>query len=446
MAVIQGISHSKILEFENKLKIAQSKESLFIEIVNTIRSILPCNQAFLFEESRIFSLIAISDVVDFDKNASTATSIEEIASQFIRKNINNFNMTMVTRRIALDKDVSFFDNFFWIKIKPIHLKKNFYLVLNREAKFSNTEIESLQLVASSLSYYLGYFYQRTPLRSFIAKTSSKLKLLILGLAFLVISFSSLYKVPIQGFAEAEVIPTQSISINSPAAGKIKNIFFKNNEYVQAGEIIIELDSLKNQTDYTNSLTRLRSLNFELNQAKKIAAIDIEQKKLISKLKDEISYQKNEINFYENILKETSIIAPVDGILLIDNQEKIIDVPFSMGQKIAEIINPTSQRLKIKKPVTSGINLELGIKATFFLTSNPFKTYEAYVHDFSYKPILGMDGNLYFEIIADIVSAEVLQVGARGTARIYSDEIPLILYWFRKPAVYIRHYYCGIFTC
>ena len=446
MAVIQGFPHSKILEFENKLKIAQSKESLFIELVNNIQSILPCNQAFLFEESRIFSLIAISDVVDFDKNASTTTSIEEIASQFITKNINNFNMTMVTSRIALDKDVSFFYNFYWIKIKPSHLKKNFYLLLNREDKFSNTEIESLQLLASSLSYYLGYFYQKTPLRSLLAKVSSKLKLLMLGLVVFVITFSSFYNVPIQGFAEAEVIPTQSFSINSPAAGKIKNIFFKNNAYVQAGERIIELDSLKNQTDYTNALTRLKSLNFELNQAKKIAAIDIEQKKLISKLKDEISYQKNEINFYENILKETSIIAPVDGILLIDNQEKIIDVPFSMGQKIAEIINPTSQRLKIKKPVTSGINLELGIKATFFLTSNPFKTYEAYVYDFSYKPTVGMDGNLYFEIIADIVSDEALPVGARGTARIYSDEIPLILYWFRMPAVYMRHYYCGIFTC
>ena len=58
----------------------------------------------------------------------------------------------------------------------------------------------------------------------------------------------------------------------------------------------------------------------------------------------------------------------------------------------------------------------------------------------------MDGNLYFEIIADIVSDEALPVGARGTARIYSDEIPLILYWFRMPAVYMRHYYCGIFTC
>ncbi len=78
---------------------------------------------------------------------------------------------------------------------------------------------------------------------------------------MVISFSSFYNVPIQGFAEAEVIPTQSFSINSPAAGKIKNIFFKNNAYVQAGERIIELDSLKNQTDYTNSLTRLRVFKF-----------------------------------------------------------------------------------------------------------------------------------------------------------------------------------------
>lgn len=129
MAVIQGFPHSKILEFENKLKIAQSKESLFIELVNNIQSILPCNQAFLFEESRIFSLIAISDVVDFDKNASTTTSIEEIASQFITKNINNFNMTMVTSRIALDKDVSFFYNFYWIKIKPSHLKKIFIYFL-----------------------------------------------------------------------------------------------------------------------------------------------------------------------------------------------------------------------------------------------------------------------------------------------------------------------------
>ena len=189
MALIQGISHSKILEFENKLKIAQSKESLFIELVNNIQNILPCNQAFLFEETRIFSLIAISDVIDFDKNASTATSIEEIASQFIAKKINNFNMTMVTSRIALEKDVSFFNNFYWLKIKPSHLKKNFYLVLNREDKFSNTEIESLQLLASSLSYYLGYFYQRTPLRSLLAKISSKLKLLILGVTFLLISFN-----------------------------------------------------------------------------------------------------------------------------------------------------------------------------------------------------------------------------------------------------------------
>ena len=444
--MIANYSPKALISFEASLKLAQSLDELLVKIVNGIRNIVPSEQVYAFSLSQDLVLEAVSDVVDFDKNSKITQDIEKLATRFFKLNVNEFQLSQVKDHIDFSNKTSFHDFFFGLKVTSKTSTKSYYFLFNRGIPFKDEEKSIIKSFESIISYYVGYFYKEGKLRKFLNGLSSTQKYTGIITAAAVIAFFVFFKVPLQSFADAEVIPTTRIALNAPTNGKISSVLVQNNEKVYKGEKLFEFDNFENIASYENAKSRLRSLEFELSRAQKLAAIDSEIKGTISRIQDEISYQENELRFQENLIERTTVEAPIEGIVIIEDIQKLIGTPFSIGQLVGEIIDANSQRLLIKKSVSDGINLEIGSEIKFFLDSDPFKSYQARIVDFSYKPVSGIDGDLFFDVIAEISADKVLPVGARGNARIYSNEVSLFTYWFRTPMVYLRHYSCGIFTC
>lgn len=444
--MMASISPKAIIGLESKLKTVNTIDDLFIEIVNEVRNIIACEQVFIFSKKFDLRLEAVSDVNDFDPNAKISQDIEKLANKFFKLNVFEFQLSKVYEHLDFKSKASFHDFFLGLEIPSKSSGRSYFVLFNRATQFNEDEKAMLKPLREILSFYLGYFYKQNRVFNYLQNLSRLQKNIAIGFLFLFGAFLTLYKVPLQSFASAEVIPVERIAINSPTNGKISAVFVTNNQEVKKGEKLFEFDNFESLANYDNAKIRLEALQFELNRAIKLAAVDPEIKGTISRLQDEIAFQENEVNFQNNLMERTAIYSPDDGIILIENSQKLIGTPLQIGQTVGELINQNSQKLLIQKSVSDGINLSIGTEIKFFLNSDPFTAYQARIIDFSYKPSTSIDGTLVFDVIAVVEGNRILPVGARGNARIYGNEVSVFTYWFRTPMVYLRHYYCGIFTC
>jgi len=444
--MISQISPKAIMGLEAKLKTASSINDLFIEIVNELRHVIGCEQIFIFSKKIDLRLEAVSDVNDFDRNAKVSQDIEKLANKFYSLNVFEFQLSKVYEHLDFRNKSSFHDYFLGLEVISQSSSKSYFLLFNKASQFSEDEKSLLKPLRGILGFYLGYFNKQNRFTKYLQNLSQLQKKIAVGFLFLFGVFLAFYKVPLQSFASAEVIPIERIALNSPTNGKISAVFVVNNQAVKKGEKLFEFDNFENLANYENAKIQLEALEYELNRAIKIAAIDPEVKGTISRLQDEIAFQQNELNFQKNLMERTAIFSPEDGIILIENSQTLIGTPFQIGQTVGEIIDPNSQKILIQKSASDGINLEIGAEIKFFLNSDPFTSHQARIIDFSYKPSTGIDGSLVFDVIAVVEGNRVLPVGARGNARIYGNKVSVFTYWFQAPMVYLRHYFCGIFTC
>jgi hypothetical protein len=91
------------------------------------------------------------------------------------------------------------------------------------------------------------------------------------------------------------------------------------------------------------------------------------------------------------------------------------------------------------PVSDAIFIKKGYEAKIFLDNNPIKSYNARIENISYKPQIDETNTLAYKITAnfDDTLDEIPNIGLKGTAKIYSQEVTLFFYLFRKPITKTR---------
>ena len=95
------------------------------------------------------------------------------------------------------------------------------------------------------------------------------------------------------------------------------------------------------------------------------------------------------------------------------------------------------------PVTQAIFLEEGAVVKAFFDNDPTNSWSGKVKYISYKPELTEENILSYKITADFENINennyIPSIGLRGTAKIYSNEVTLFFYLFRKPITSIRQW-------
>jgi hypothetical protein len=128
-----------------------------------------------------------------------------------------------------------------------------------------------------------------------------------------------------------------------------------------------------------------------------------------------------------------------GEVIIDNPLQLIGKNISVGQKLFSIANSENIEIEIMLQVSDAIFIKKGYEAKIFLDNNPIKSYNATIENISYKPQIDETNTLAYKITAnfDDTLDEIPNIGLKGTAKIYSQEVTLFFYLFRKPITKTR---------
>lgn len=440
---------SKLLQLEHNCRNCENIKELYFQIVNETRNIVPYSQGVLLttDLKGKYKVVGISDISVVDSTSPYVQWIENVVED-LNVNPKSKDIFVVEAKNDL-KEVNYKSLFEFtpsnILFIPLNTTKensdiNYVFLLFRENGWLENDILMLKHLSSSLAYFLFAmrncgFFQTLKKISFKNRYFKIALILIIALMFLPVRLSVL--------APLEVDAKNPYVVTSPLNGVIEEVKIFPNDKIEKEQLIVQFDDVDFKNNYLVAKRTLDVTNAELFSTKQSSFLDPKQKSQISQLENQVKLKEAELNFAKEQLDKTKIYAKEEGIAIINNPNDWKGKPVNTGERIFLIANPNSIELKIMLPVSDAIFLEENAIVKAFFDNDPTNSWKAKVKYISYKPELTEQNVLSYKIIAQFddinENGYIPSIGLRGTAKIYSKQVSLFFYLFRKPVTATRQW-------
>lgn len=439
----------KLLQLEHNCRSSENIKELYYQIVNQTRTVVNYSQGVLLTTDLTgkYKVESISDISVVDSTSPYVQWIESVVEDLNKKEKSK-EIFIVDNKNDLSeinfKSINEFSppNILFVPLKNIkeNIETDYIFLLSKEEFWQEKELEIFKHLSSSLSYFL-FAMRKTGFLDSLKKISFKNKYFKITMILLIILM--FLPVRLSVLAPLEVEAKNPYVVTSPINGVIEEVKVYPNQKVEKNELIIKFDDI----DFTNNLNvakrTLDVANAELFTASQSSFFDPKQKSQIAQLESQVKLKEAEVNFSQEQLNKTKIFAKEEGIAVINNPNDWKGKPVSTGEKIFLIANPNSIELKIMLPVSDAIFLEENAIVKAFFDNDPTNSWNAKIKYISYKPELTEQNILSYKITADFENINensyIPSIGLRGTAKIYSKNVTLFFYLFRKPITSVRQW-------
>jgi multidrug resistance efflux pump len=147
-----------------------------------------------------------------------------------------------------------------------------------------------------------------------------------------------------------------------------------------------------------------------------------------------------VEYLKSQLSRTQIVAPIDGIVLVDDASEWIGKPVVTGERIMTIADEQQVEVEAWLSPEDLINFPNESNVKLFLNASPLHPVQAKLRYISYEAVARPDGQFAYRLRATISDHKVAsRVGLKGTARVAGGYVPLGYWVMRRPLAFIRPY-------
>ena len=440
---------SKLLQFEHNCRNSQSLKELYFQIVNNTRNLVNYSQGILLtpDLKDKYKVVAISDISIVDSTSPYVQWLEDVIADLnksekskdifvvdIKNDLNNENSKVIHEYAP--------SNLVYISLKSLKENRevNYAFLLFKEETWSENDIFMLKHLSSSLAYFLFAMRNCSWLQSF---KNFSFKSRYFKISVVILSILMFLPVRLSVLAPLEVDAKNPYVVTSPLNGVIEEVKVFPNDKIEKNQLIVQFDDVDFTNNYLVAKRTLDVTNAELFTTKQSSFLDPKQKSQIASLENQVKLKEAELSYSKDQLDKTKIYSKEDGLVIINNPNDWKGRPVTTGERIFLIANPNSIELKIMLPVSDAIFLEENAQVKAFFDNDPMNSWSAKVKYISYKPELTEQNILTYKITADFEDIKengyIPSIGLRGTAKIYSKNVSLFFYLFRKPITTVRQW-------
>jgi multidrug resistance efflux pump len=438
------INFSSILQLENDCRDSENSTQLNFTIVNNTSTVVQYEKAILLSQKKKnkYKIQTVSNISQIDKKSQYSQLIESLTNH-IQKNQNPQSLFLINPQEDLSKEQYQelqdyeISNIAYIPIKreKYNNKVNSVLLLFRKENFSDDEKLILEHLSNTFSYFMlsEKNLEKNAFISFLKSLGYMKYLIILIIALMFIP------VKMNVLAPLTIKPKDEHIVTAPIDGIIKEIYVSPNQFVNINDKLIKFDTTDSKNKYFIAQKSLELSKTTLHAIRQDSFYNNDSKNRIIQLQAEVKLKESQATFEKSILEKSIIYAKKSGEIIIDNPLQLIGKNISVGQKLFSIANSENIEIEIMLQVSDAIFIKKGYEAKIFLDNNPIKSYNATIENISYKPQIDETNTLAYKITAnfDDTLDEIPNIGLKGTAKIYSQEVTLFFYLFRKPITKTR---------
>ncbi len=417
------------LDLERQARAAGDTTTLAYSLVNDSQALLRYRHAALLIGGKVRALTGISVI---EPNAPFVAFVERAAAQLEAAGLPAEPTPVDPARLddgaRADWQALSAPHALWLPLSDRHGQRFGGLWLAREEPWSELDRALLAQLADCYAHaWLALqprpWRLRWPHRRVLGLAS-----LVLALALLPVRQSVL--------APAEVIPLDGQVIAAPLDGVIAEFLVKPNDNVRAGDILLRFDATAVRARAEVADHALAVAEAELKAHTQRAFSDTDAGARIDLLKARVEQKRAERDYARDLLARTEPRAERDGIAVFADAQRWIGRPVQTGERLLEIADPDQAALRIDLAVADALDFKPGTEVALFLDSDPLKRHPARLERLGYEAQPNAAGQLAYRLDAKFSEAAP-RIGLRGTAKLYGERGPLLVYLLRRPLAALR---------
>ena len=435
----KNIKIARLIGLEKKSREARTQDELNFVVVNETRQIIDFVNSYLLLKTPTdkYHVKAVSDLATVDRTAPLVTFVENIINDQKNTNlkeIQNLEVDKISRSLKIKKPKNIPDNILLIPIFSPQRGLQGFLITTRNEKFNDNEVELARHLSVTYGHAYNTFLTDFSIKDFLKKnfTGKRSWIIILSIIFILI-----IPIKITSTAPVEVVPKNPRLITAPFDGVVKNIIVNNNDKINSGDLLIQIEDTDLKNSFNLAKQSLQVAEKELLRSRQFSFSNNEEKARLAELMAQVDLKKAEVESTSERLKNSKIYADKDGIAIVDQKNNWQGRPVSVGEKIITIANPKKVEFLIWLPVKDSLIIKENTDVKVFLDINPIKPLKGKLKRASYQSSLSPEEVLSYQISASFESEEIPRIGLRGTAKIYGSRVTLFYYLFRKPITFVR---------
>ena len=435
----KNIKIARLIGLEKKSREARTQDELNFVVVNETRQIFDFINSYLLLKTPTdkYHVKAVSDLATVDRTAPLVTFVENIINDQTSSNlkeIQNVEVDKISRSLKIKKPKNIPDNILLIPIFSPQRGLQGFLITTRNEKFNDNEVELARHLSLTYGHAYNTFLTDFSIKDFLKKnfTGKRSWIIILSIIFILI-----IPIKITSTAPVEVVPKNPRLITAPFDGVVKNIIVNNNDKINSGDLLIQIEDTDLKNSFNLAKQSLQVAEKELLRSRQFSFSNNEEKARLAELMAQVDLKKAEVESTSERLKNSKIYADKDGIAIVDQKNNWQGRPVSVGEKIITIANPEKVEFLIWLPVKDSLIIKENTDVKVFLDINPIKPLKGKLKRASYQSSLSPEEVLSYQISASFEGEEIPRIGLRGTAKIYGSRVTLFYYLFRKPITFVR---------
>jgi hypothetical protein len=251
--------------------------------------------------------------------------------------------------------------------------------------------------------------------------------------------AALLPVPLTTLAPAELAPVDPYVIAAPLPAVVERILVEPNAIVEAGAPLVQLADMALRADAETAARKLTVAEARVLRLAQGAFDDARAKRELAIAQAEAELARAERGHAAEQLSRSVIHAPRAGTVIYSDPRDWAGRPVAVGEAIMRLADARQLEVVASVPVADAVNLVEGARVRLFLDADPLSPLTATIVRTAFQAAPDAAGVLAFRVVARLDEPAPAQVrpGARGTAQIRGERVPLAYYLLRRPLTAAR---------
>lgn len=240
-------------------------------------------------------------------------------------------------------------------------------------------------------------------------------------------------------APGELVPARPAVVRSPLDGVIEQFQVQPNQAVREGQPLFKFDEALIRSRLEVAQQALATAQTDYRQSQQMALSDPKARSQLAPLLGKIDERRAEVSLVSEQLTRSRVVAPQDGVVLMDDASEWIGKPVTTGERILRIAALDDREVEVWLPLADAIVLAPGAEITLYLNANPLSPLRAQLRYMAHDAQARPDGQFAYRVRATLVEDTEHRVGLKGTAKLNGGWVPLAYWMLRRPWAALRGY-------
>jgi multidrug efflux pump subunit AcrA (membrane-fusion protein) len=252
-----------------------------------------------------------------------------------------------------------------------------------------------------------------------------------------LAVAALLPVRLSVLAPGELVPRQPTVVRAPMDGVMDVFHVQPNQLVRKGQPLFGFDEAVIQSRLEVAQQALATATTELRQATQQALGDPRVRLQLALLNGRIEERRAEVGALRRQLERSRVLAPQDGVVLLDDPTEWIGRPVTVGERVLRIARTDDVEVEAWLPIADAIALQPGARVQLYLNASPLAPVQARLRLVAHEAVARPDGSHAYRVRATLESPTTHRVGLKGTAKLEGDRVPAIYWTLRRPLATLR---------